>query len=96
MPNLDLSGHDNLRAHVLEWLQSNDINPSRIPADPHMTLVGDQLTTDEKLQDANGRDQIAPDLPDRIQRKTVTYTIAVPPPSDVAEWLLPRCPTCGR
>lgn len=96
MSNLDLSNRDDLRGHVLEWLRANEIDLRRIPADPHMTLVGDQLTTDEKLQNANGEDQIAPDLPDRVQRKTVTYTISVPPPPDVAEWLLPRCPTCGR
>jgi len=31
-----------------------------------------------------------------VARETVTYTITVPPPPDVATWLLPRCETCGR
>lgn len=96
MPNLDLTDDDTLRGHVLDWLVANDINPRSIPADPHMTLVGDQLTTDQKIQDADGHDQIAPDLPDRVARRTITVTVAVAPPEDVLAWLLPRCPTCGR
>lgn len=87
---------EELLGHVLDWLTANDIDPKRIPVDPHMTLDGDQLTTDQKVLGANGRDQIDPGDPNRIVRETVTYTITVPPPADVANWLLPRCPTCGR
>lgn len=87
---------EELYGHVLDWLAANGIDAKRIPTDPHMTLVGDQLTTDRKVLGANGRDQIDPRDPLRIARETVTCTITVPPPPDVANWLLPRCPTCGR
>jgi hypothetical protein len=96
MPNLRLSPMEDLYGHVLDWLTANGIDPSRIPAEPHMTLVGDQLTTDQKVQNDRGRDQIDPSDPTAIAREVVTYTITVPPPPDVATWLLPRCPTCGR
>jgi hypothetical protein len=95
MPNKDLSTLDNLRQHVIDWLADNGIDANYIPPDPHMTLVGDQLTTDEQVRNAAGRKQIDP-ATEAIARKTVTYTITVPPPPDVAEWLLPKCPTCGR
>lgn len=95
MPNQSLYNMDELREHVIEWLAANGIDPGRIPVDPHMTIDGDQLTTDQKVQNAAGVDQIVPGR-DEIARETVTYTITDPPPPDVAVWLLPRCPTCGR
>jgi len=96
MPNPSLSTMEELYDHVLDWLIANGIDPKRIPADPHMTLYGDQLTTDQKVLGSNGKDQLDPANLDTIARETVTYTITVPPPLDVATWLLPRCPTCGR
>lgn len=95
MPNEMLTEGETLHGHLLVWLAANGIDARRIPVDPHMTLVGDQLTTDQKVQNAAGLDQIDPGA-DRIARETVTYTITVPPPVDVAAWLLPRCPACGR
>lgn len=97
MPNTPLSETESLYRNVLAWLAANGIDAHRIPADPHMTLVGDQLTTDQKVRNAAGYDQVDPGSdPPRIARETVTYTITVPPPADVAAWLLPRCETCGR
>lgn len=96
MPNASLYTMDTLREHVIAWLAANGIDVKRIPTDPHMTLDGDQLTTDQKVQNAAGHDQIDPATSNTIARATVTYTITVPPPPDVANWLLPRCPTCGR
>lgn len=95
MKNKDLSNHDELRGHVLDWLRANEIDPNRIPANPCMTLVGDQLTTDEHVYSETGKIQLAPGT-DEVARTTKTYTITAPPPPDVAEWLLPRCSTCGR
>jgi uncharacterized protein YfaT (DUF1175 family) len=95
VPNADLSTQDTLRQHVIDWLAANGINANLIPRDPYMTLVGDQLTTDEQVRNAAGHKQLDP-VTEQVARKIVTYTITVPPPPDVAEWLLPRCPTCGR
>lgn len=97
MPNADLSppSMESLREQVLKWLVANEIDPGRIPSVPHMTLDGDRLTTDQKVQ-KDGRDQIDPATMNSVARETVTYTITVPPPPDVATWLLPRCPECGR
>lgn len=97
MPNADL-GPDSmksLREQVVAWLAANEIEPDRIPTRPHMTLHGDRLTTDQKVK-IGGRDQIDPATGDTVARETVTYTITVPPPPDVATWLLPRCSECGR
>lgn len=98
MPNEDLGlpAMETLREQVIAWLTANEIDPNRIPTRPHMTLVGDQLTTDQRFLSAEGRVQLDPGRPDEIARETVTYTITVPPPPDVATWLLPRCSECGR
>jgi hypothetical protein len=95
MKNEDLGKLDELRGAVLAWLRANDIEPNNIPPDPTMTLDGDQLTTDVYMLGEKGQKLIAPGQ-DALQRTVATFTITVPPPPDVAEWLRPRCPTCGR
>jgi hypothetical protein len=87
-------GHE-LYNHVLEWLRANGIKPENIPPDPTMTLDGDQLTTDVWMLGENGQRLVAPGE-DALQRTVATFAVTVPPPADVAEWLRPRCPACGR
>lgn len=91
----DIRTDQELREHVLEWLRTNDIDPRDIPEDAYVTYAGDQLTTDLWVRNADGRLQFAPGMRE-LARTTGTFPISVSPPADVAEWLRPRCPTCGR
>jgi hypothetical protein len=89
-----------LRESVCDWLRANGIDPANIPVDPHMTLVGDQLTTLAHVLNADGHKMLDPatastDNP-TIAVTAQTYTITTPPPDDVAAWLKPRCHACGR
>lgn len=93
--NAPLSNSDELRAHVVEWLRANEIQPEDIPPDPTMTIDGDRLTTDVHMRGSEGQKLFTTDGM-ALERTTRTYTISVPAPPDVAEWLRPRCPTCGR
>lgn len=86
---------DELRNNVCTWLKANGIDPRRIPDNAYISLADDRLTTEEFLFDTDGKVQMVPGGHESA-RTTATYTITVPPPADVAEWLRPRCPTCGR
>jgi hypothetical protein len=95
MSNVDLGTLDELRESVLAWLRGNEIRPEDIPADPNMTLDGDQLTSDVWMRGEKGQRLFAPGEPAMLQRSVQTFTVT-PPPPDVAAWLLPRCPACRR
>lgn len=82
------------RERVLDWLRGNGIDPNQIPAHERPTLVDGRLTTRMFLLNAEGRKQFAPS--DEILTHTVTLPIENEPTGDVATWLAPRCPTCGR
>lgn len=85
---------EELREHLLAWLRENGVNPNNIPPDAYMSIVGDQLTTEEHMLGADGQKLFAPGHVD-LARTTATYTVTAPP-ADVAEWLRPRCSECGR
>lgn len=85
---------EDLREHILAWLRANGIDPNIVPAEPYMTLDGDRMTTDVYQLDDSGHKMIAPGK-DKLARTVATFTVT-PPPADVAEWLRPRCPECGR
>jgi hypothetical protein len=76
-------------------LRANDINPNDIPHDAHVSLVDNQLTTDVWARNEQGKLHLDPGLLGPA-RTTTTFPISTPPPDDVAKWLRPRCPTCGR
>jgi hypothetical protein len=87
---------DELRDQVVAWLRANDINPKDIPPLPFMSLAGDRLTTQTFVRDAAGNRVLDPAHRDQLALTSRTFTITTPPPADVAEWLRPRCRTCGR
>jgi len=56
----------------------------------------DEPETDAvQLLNEHGKRQVDPGG-DGLLTHTVTIPVEVPPTGDVLEWLLPRCPTCGR
>lgn len=95
MKNDHLKDGSELWKNVLAWLRANGIRPEDIPTDPTMTIDGERLTTDVFMRGSEGQKLFTPDGMG-LERATRTYTISVPAPPDVAEWLRPRCPTCGR
>lgn len=60
-----------------------------------MSLTDGVLTTLVWQRGSNGQQLIAPSG-NEIERTTRTFPITIEPPADVAAWLMPRCPTCGR
>jgi hypothetical protein len=85
----------NLRTHIIDWLTANGINANHVPFDPYASITDGDLTIDMKVRSANDHDVVDP-LRDKIMRTTKTFPITVQPPADVADWLMPRCTSCGR
>jgi hypothetical protein len=79
---------------VCAWFRANGIEPKALPADPKASIANGQLTTLAKVQH-NGRD-VLNETRDGVLIETITVPLIVDPSADVAEWLRPRCPTCGR
>jgi hypothetical protein len=83
------------RALVCDWLRDNGIDPKHVAADARATLVDGHVTLVMKVRGPNGHDVIDPEGLGALM-ETKTFPVAVPPPPLVAEWLAPKCPTCGR
>lgn len=86
---------DQFRAEVCDWLRANGIDPARTPIHCDASIADGMLTIRQKVQ-RDGRDVFDPADPNRILEETVTVPVVVEPSPDIAEWLRPRCPTCGR
>jgi hypothetical protein len=84
-----------IREQVCDWLRANGINPAHVPADARASMVDGKVTLVMKVRGPNGRDVIAPDG-DSVLKETRTFPVTVPPPPLIAQWLAPKCPTCGR
>jgi len=93
-------GMHELHNATLTWLGANGIDSKNIPMGKPMSYADGKLTCRVYMLDENGRTiNCDPTTPhDRPELVTVTRTfdIAIEPPDDVAEWLLPKCETCGR
>lgn len=85
---------EDFRREICDWLQANGISPRETPAEPHASIANGQITILHKVQ-RNGCDVINPTR-DGVVTETITMPLLVEPSPDVAEWLRPRCPTCGR
>lgn len=83
---------DAFRREVCDWLRANGIDPARTPMNPDASVADGQLTLRQKIQ-RNGRDVV---VGGEIPTETVTVPLLVAPSRDVADWLAPKCPTCGR
>lgn len=80
---------------VCDWLTANGVNPSRIPMWATPSIADGKLTIQRKVE-RNGRDVLDPSGAMGVLTETVSVPLLVEPPPDIAEWLAPRCPTCGR
>jgi hypothetical protein len=90
----DVSSDDAFREQVCDWLRANHVNPARIPLYPQASISNGQLTLLRKVQ-RNGADVLDPSGTE-ILTETITVPVLVEPTGDVATWLQPRCPECGR
>lgn len=83
---------DAFRREICDWLAANGIDPGRTPMNPDATIVDGQLTLRQKIQ-RGGRAVVHGG---QVATETVTVPLLVAPPPDIADWLGPKCPTCGR
>lgn len=85
---------------VCDWLRANGVDPNRTPMQPNASMSDGQLTILRKVghPGEHGRlvDVIDPADPNRVLTEAITVPVVVQPSPDVAEWLAPRSPTCGR
>jgi hypothetical protein len=86
--------HDDydFRQEICAWLTANGIDPARTPMSPDATISDGRLTIRQKIQ-RNGHDvAVAGEVP----TETITVPLLVQPAPDIADWLRPSCPACGR
>ena len=84
------------RDRLLGWFRANGIDPNHVPAGERPSLVGGRLTLRMFTLTAAGKQQIDP-ASDGVLTHTVTVPMTVEPTdSQVARWLTPTCPGCGR
>lgn len=88
----DLHEDHDFRREVCAWLVANGIEPARTPTDPHASIADGRITLLQKVQ-RGGRDLV---MWGEAVKEAVTVPLLVEPSHDVAEWLRPKCPTCGR
>jgi hypothetical protein len=84
------------RDQLLGWLRANGIKPEHVPAGERPSLVDGVLTLRMFTLSASGRQQTDPLDDTRCLTHTVTVPMTVEPDAQVARWLTPPCPTCGR
>jgi hypothetical protein len=86
--------HDDwdFRQEICAWLTANGIDPGRTPMNPDATIADGQLTLRQKSR-RNGHDVV---VNGDVPTETVTVPLLVQPPSDIADWLGPKCSKCGR
>lgn len=88
---------EDFRAQVCDWFRANGVDPNRLPMDPRASIADGQLTFRQTVPGPDGTgDRIDPADRNSLLYEVVTVPIAIEPPFDVAEWLRPKCPTCGR
>jgi hypothetical protein len=90
----DAATDEDFRREVCDWLRANNIDPRVVPVEPNLSVADGRITLLCKVQ-RDGRDVIAPNGYE-VLTETVTVPLLVAPEGDVAEWVRPRCPTCGR
>lgn len=96
----DIENDHAFRREVCDWLRANGVDPDRTPLHPNASVSDGQLTILRKVgrPGEHGRlvDVRDPADPNRVLDEIITVPVVVQPSFDVAEWLRPRCPTCGR
>jgi hypothetical protein len=88
----DPTTNEAFRREICAWLTANGIDPHRTPMNPDATVADGRLTLRQKIQ-RDGRDVV---VGGEVPTETVTVPLRVAPPPDIADWLGPKCETCGR
>lgn len=88
--------NDDFRQQVCAWLTANNIDPDRIPMNCRISTTSDTITYPRTVLGPDGHAQRDPKDPNQVLTETVTAPLLKGPPPEVAEWLRPKCPTCGR
>jgi|SRR6185369_9272053 len=91
-----LHGWHDLHARLLVWLDANGIDTSLIPMEPAMSYADGKLTTLIRMDPGDGKALLDPMQEAGLITVTRTFDVTEPPDADIAEWLLPKCETCGR
>lgn len=86
---------DDFRGELCDWFRANGVDPDTVPVEPAASIANGQLTLLRKVH-RDGSDVIHPTKPNEILTETVTVPLVQLPTPDIAEWLRPRCETCGR
>jgi hypothetical protein len=82
------------RQEICTWLEANGISPRSTPMNPDASIANGTLTIRQKVQ-RDGRD-VLDSTGYGILSEVVSVPVIVEPSPAVAEWLRPKCPTCGR
>lgn len=95
----DPSTDEDFRTKVCAWFRANGLDPARLPMESNASIADGRITTLRKVgrPGEHGRlvDVLNPNG-DGVLVETVTVPLLVEPDAEIAEWLRPRCPTCGR
>lgn len=83
------------RERLIAWVRANGLSETDIPSGERPSVADGMLTTRVFARNARGGIQIDP-VEEKVMTRTVTVPVVVEPTGDVAEWLRPRRPECGR
>jgi hypothetical protein len=89
--------HDLLVRSVIAWFRANGVDARHLPRDSHASIADGRLTFRRfVLSELTGTPMLDPVESNRLATEVVTVPLLVEPSPDVAEWLRPKCPTCGQ
>ncbi|GIF08678.1 hypothetical protein [Actinoplanes siamensis] len=88
---------DDFRREVCDWFRANGVDPGRLRQDPQASIADGRLTFRRVVfRELTGTPMMDPAEPFEPLTEVVTVPLVVQPSADIAEWLRPKCPTCGR
>lgn len=91
----DVHTDEDLRVEVGRWLRANGIDPGDLPLDSVMSIADGKITFQRYLRNEHGRIRVNT-LEHCVMTETVTVPLRMEPTPAIAQWLLPKCPACGR
>jgi len=87
---------ETFRDKLCSWLRANGVEPGHVPQGERPSLVDGRLTLRMFTLSDAGRRQSDPLDGTRCLTHTVSVPVVVEPDAEVATWLIPPCPSCGR
>jgi hypothetical protein len=88
----DIEDDYDFRQRVCAWLSANGVDPKHTPMYPDASIADGRLTLRQKVQH-DGHDVVRGG---EVVTHTITVPVLVEPDAEIAEWLRPECPACGR